>query len=239
VTARAAPLLRGDGEAAERYLAELAARLPGPDRVRADIVAELRAGLLDAIDAHLAAGMLPGDAAAAAIREFGDPAQVAAAFRPELAARQARRVAIGLLATGPLVGLLWATAALASHIGVHPAPPWQWTGAPPGARVAFPLAATAVAVTVWTALFALATTGRLTRWLPARPGQGLTAAAIAGYGAATADVIILLLLASELTSAPGSLAPLPIAVAAGGSLTRLTLAQRAARRCRTARAAPA
>jgi hypothetical protein len=36
----------------ERYLAEVTARLPGPARARAGIVAELRSGLLDAVDAH-------------------------------------------------------------------------------------------------------------------------------------------------------------------------------------------
>lgn len=221
----------------ESYLAEIAARLPGPARAHAEIVAELRAGLLDAVEVHLATGMSPSQATAAAIGEFGHPRQVADAFRPELAAHQARRVAIALLATGPLVGLLWATAALASHIGLHRAPPWQWASAPSGAQVAFPLFAAAGALAVWTALFTLAATGRISRWLPARPGDGPAAAAIAGYGAATADVIILTLLAIQLATAPATLAPLPIAAAAAASLIRLTLARRAARRCLAARAA--
>lgn len=223
--------------ATEHYLAEVAARLPGPARARAEIVAELRGGLLDAIDAYVAAGMPPGKAAAAATREFGHPPEVADAFRAELAARQARRVATTLLGTGPLVGLLWVAAALASHIGVHHAPPWQWTGVPPGARVAFPLFAAAGAMAVWTALFTIAATGRLSRWLPAQPAHGPASAAVAGYGAAAADVMLLALLASQLATAPARLAPLPVAAAAVASLTRLTLAPRAARRCLTARTA--
>ena len=58
------------------------------------IIAELRGGLLDAADAHHDAGLPADDAAGAAICEFGDPGQVAAAFRPGLALSQARRVAL-------------------------------------------------------------------------------------------------------------------------------------------------
>ena len=153
--------------AIESYLAEVAAALPGPARARGDIVAELRGGLLDTIDAHRSAGLTAGTATDAALREFGHPRQLASAFGPELAASQARRVALTLVATGPLIGLLWAAAAMASHIGIRPAPPWQWPGAPAGSLVAFPLAAAALTVTVWAALFTVAATGRLARWIPA------------------------------------------------------------------------
>jgi hypothetical protein len=86
-------------------------------------VDELRAGLLDAIDAYRSAGLAADQAAQAAVSEFGDPRQVAGAFRPELAVSQARHVAITLLATGPLIGLLWAAAAMASHLGIRHARP--------------------------------------------------------------------------------------------------------------------
>ena len=114
----------------EAYLSEVAAALPGPGRARDDIIAELRSGLLDATDAHLAAGHSPGEAAVAALAEFGDPRQIGAAFGPELAARQARRLARTLITTGPLVGMLWSAAATASHIGIRRAPPWHWHWAP-------------------------------------------------------------------------------------------------------------
>ena len=140
------------------------------------------------------------------------------------------------MATGPLIGLLWATAALASHIGIRPALPWQWAGAPPASMVAFPVAAAALLITVWTALFTLAATGRPTRWLPIGPRMAATTAAMAGFGAMVADAAVFVLLASQLFSAPSRLAPAPIAVAAAASLTRLTLARRGARRCLSARA---
>ena len=86
------------------YLAEVTAGLPGSARARASVADELRAGLLDAIDAYRSAGLAAEQAAQAAVSEFGDPRQVASAFRPELAVSQARRVAVTLVATGPLIG---------------------------------------------------------------------------------------------------------------------------------------
>ena len=219
------------------YLSQVAAALPGPARARGDIIAELRSGLLDATDAYRAAGHSPGDAAAAAAAEFGDPRQVAAAFRPELAARQARRTALTLITTGPLVGLLWAAAATASHIGIHRAPPWQWHGMPPATPIAMPLFAAVFLTCMGAALLTMAATGPLTRWLPASPRTAPATAAIAGFAAAAADLAVFILLASKLASAPAALAPAPVLAAAAASLARLTLARRAARRCLTARAA--
>jgi HAAS len=220
----------------DAYLGEVAAALPGPARLRNDIVAELRSGLLDAADAHGSAGLPPAPAAEAAIREFGSPGQIAAGFRPELAARQARLLAFTLIATGPLIGLLWAAAARASHIGIRPAPPWHWAGVPPASPAVFPAVGAAFVITVWTALFTVAATGRLTRWLPIQPRIASTTAAVAGFGAVTADTAIFVLLASQLISAPARLAPAPVAAAALASLIRFTLARRAARRCLSARA---
>jgi hypothetical protein len=102
--------------------------------------------------------------------------------------------------------------------------------------VAFPLAAAALAVTLWASLFTVAATGRLTRWLPARPRLAPVTAAIAGFGTMAVDAIILVLLISQLLTAPRALAPVPIAAAATASLIRLMLARRAARRCLTTRA---
>lgn len=220
----------------ESYLAAVASGLPGPARAQQDIVAELRAGLLDGMDARRSAGLPTVKAVEAAVLEFGDPRQVVDAFRPELAARSARRTALTLMATGPLVGALWIAAAIASHIGIRYALPWQWTGALPASMLALPLAVAVIAVTVWAGLFTVAATGRLIRWLPARPGLAPTTAAIASFSAATADVIVFVLLASHLAAAPRNLAVIPIAAAATASLARLILARRAARRCLAVRA---
>jgi hypothetical protein len=239
LAARGRPLPPGR-QLVEDYLAQVGARLPGPVRERADIIAELRGGLLDAVDAYRDAGLSAPDAAATAIEEFGGPGRVAAAFGPGLALSQARRVALTLLVTGPLVGLLWAIAATASHIASRAALPWHWVGAPPGSLMVFPLAV-AIVLAVWTALFTIAATGRATRWLPDRPRLAPGTAAVAGFGAAGADVALLVLLASQLTVAPGTLAAAPVAAAALASATRLVLAGRAACHClatRTALAGP-
>ncbi len=224
------------GPALESYLAEITARLPGAARTRAGIVAELRSGVLDAADAYRSAGLRQPEASLAAIREFGDPAQVAAGFGAEIAAGHSRRVAVTLLVTGPLVGLLWVATAAASHLGIRFAPPWQWTGPSPGLSAGIGLVAVAAGVTAWAAVVGIAATGRLTRWLPARPRRAPMAAAVAGFGAVSADGLGLALLALQLAVAPGKLSPLLAAAAATASLVRLMLARRAARHCLAMRA---
>jgi hypothetical protein len=222
--------------AVEAYLRAVAASMPGPRQARSDILAELRSGLLDAMDAHRSAGLPAQAATEAAITEFGDPRQLAGAFRPHLAMIHARRTALALAATGPPVGLLWAAAALASHITIRHAPPWQWPGAPPLSPAAFPAIGAAIFIVVTATLATIAATGKLTRWLPASPRIAAATAAAAGFGAVAADLAILAVLVSQLTSTPGTLAPLPVAAATAASLTRLTLARRAARRCLANRA---
>jgi hypothetical protein len=222
----------GAGPALECYLAEVAARLPGSPRAHSGIVAELRSGLEDAADAHRSAGLPPAEAAQAAIGEFGDPAQIADGFRAEIAASLARRAALAVLVTGPLVGLLWILTAVASHIAPH----LQWAGLSPGLRAGVPLVAIAAGVTAGGALFGIAATGRPTRWLPVRPRRAPTAAAVAGFGAVGADALGLALLGVQLATAAGKLSPVPAAAAATASIVRLMLAQRAARRCLAMRA---
>jgi hypothetical protein len=222
--------------AVEAYLCAVAASMPGPRQARNDILAELRSGLLDAMDAHRSAGLPAQAATEAAITEFGDPRQLAGAFRPHLAMIHARRTALALAATGPLVGLLWAAAAVASHITIRHAPPWQWPGAPPVSPAAFPAIGAAIFIVVTATLATIAATGRLTRWLPASPRIAAATAATAGFGAAAADLAILAVVGRPLTKTPGTPAPPPVAAATAASLTRLTLARRAARRCLANRA---
>jgi hypothetical protein len=222
--------------AVESYLAEVGARLSGTVRARAGIVDELRSGLLDATDAYCRAGLPDEQAAQAAIGEFGDPGLVADGFRTEIAARQARRVSVSLAATGPLVGLLWIAAAFASHLGLQLAPRGPSPDLSAVLRTGCYLAALIIAAEAWAALLGIAATGRLSRWLPVRPRRAPTAAVVAGFGAAGADIVMLSLLAALLALAPGQLATIPIALAAAASCARLTLATRAARRCLAIRA---
>jgi hypothetical protein len=229
---RQGPPAPAAGPAVEGYLAEVAGRLPGPDRAHGGIVAELRSGLLDAMDAYQSAGLPTDQAAQAAIREFGDPGRVAAGFRAEIAAAQARRVVVTLLVTGPLVGLLWTATAMASHLGIRFAVPWQRAGLGAGLL----LVAVAVGVTALAGVVGIASTGRLTRWLTAPPRLAPTAAAAAGFGAVSADSLGLVLLAVQLAAAPGKLSPVPAIAAAAASVARLLLARRAACQCLALRA---
>jgi hypothetical protein len=221
-------------DAVAGYLAAVTAQLPGPAAARVAVTDELRDGLLEALEAHQARGCSPQDATAAAIAEFGDPDTVAAAFGPELAAVQARRVALGLLTTGPLVGLTWIAA-----VAVNALPPWrhQLTGP----WLALPLVGLALAVACPTLGLTVAATGRLGRRLGGgfrrRVALAPTAAAVAGLAAVLADLTLLAILGGQAFASPGSLVWAPVIVAAGASLTRVTLAGRAARRCLATRAA--
>jgi hypothetical protein len=213
----------------DAYLARVADGLPGPRRVRASILAELRAGLLDAAEAHRHVGLTPSAAAREATGEFGDPRQIAAAFRAELTAVGARRMALVLLASAPLIALAWIGAAIGSHIGVHRAPPWQSPSAIPAWHIALPVAAVALVVGVCAAVAAVAATGRLTRWFPdcARFAPASTIAA--GIAAAAVDVILLVLLTRQLARAPTTLDATPVTIAAVASTARLLFARQAMR----------
>jgi hypothetical protein len=215
------------------YLAAVAAQLTGPPSARVGVTDELRDGLLEALETHRARGCSQAEATAAVITEFGDPDTVAAAFGPELAVVQARRVAVGLLVTGPLVGLAWIVAVL-----VNALPPWRhqligpWL-ALPAVGVALAVAGPALGLTV-------AATGRLGRRLgrvAARATLPPTAAAVAALAAVLADLTLLGIITGHALTSPGSYVWAPVIVAASASLTRVTLAGRAAHRCLTTRAA--
>lgn len=95
------------------HVAALERVLRGPQRTRQGMIAEVRAGLLDAADAYQAGGLPPEKAAVEAVRDFGTIGEVAPSFQDELAARQGRWAAVqfALLFPAMLVGwdLLWSS----------------------------------------------------------------------------------------------------------------------------------
>jgi hypothetical protein len=211
----------------EGYLAELAAGLAGPRPARAAIVAEVADGLLDATAAHQARGLSPAAAAGAAVAEFGNAGLVAAGFASELAAQTGRRVGLGLLATGPLVGLAWLGMALGNAAALEPR-------LPAGLVVVPVVFGVVLAVAVPAAVVSVLATGRLARWLPIGAGVAPTAAGLAAALCVAGDLLLLAgLLAWALTMA--WLAWPLVVMAAAASATRLTVAGRAARRCVAAR----
>jgi hypothetical protein len=220
-------------DAVADYLAAVTTQLPGPPSVRAAVTDELRDGLLEALETHQARGRSQAEATAAAIAEFGDPDTVVAAFGPELGAVQARRVAVGLLVTGPLVGLTWIAAMV-----VNALPPWRHQLI--GPWLALPLVGLALAVAGPALGLTVAATGRLGRRLSRvvlRATLPPTAAAVAALAAMVADLTLLGIISGHALTSPGSNVWAPVIVAASASLTRVTLAGRAARRCLATRAA--
>lgn len=87
----------------------------------AEAVDELADGLTETYDHYRTRGLAPGDAARAAIAEFGTAAQILTAFD---AIAPGRRAARRLLTAGPLVGLGWATALLTTRAWTWPIPTW-------------------------------------------------------------------------------------------------------------------
>lgn len=105
--------LRLPAEAAwivDDYLAAVAACLPAGRRARQNMLAEIGDGLACAVDARLADGAVHREAARAAVADFGDPRGLAGGLACELAPATGRRTGATLLATGPLVGLVWVAA---------------------------------------------------------------------------------------------------------------------------------
>jgi hypothetical protein len=212
------------------YLAELADHLGGPAAVRAAILAELEDGLWAATTAKHAPRRSSEEAAGSAVAEFGPPGTVAAGFGPELAAATGRRVGLGLLATGPLVGASWLLVAAAT---------WTWGGREPPAALGLVagLIGLVLMVAVPAAVLSVAVSGRLSRWLPAGPQVAATAAATAASACVVGDLVLLTAVLAATMLAGGVAWPAGV-VAAGASGVRLSLAGRAARRCLAARATP-
>jgi hypothetical protein len=220
-------------DAVADYLAAVTTQLTGPPSARAAVTDELRDGLMEALETHQARGCSQAEATAAVIAEFGDPYTVAAAFGPELGAVQARRVAVGLLVTGPLVGLTWIAAVV-----VNALPPWRHPLI--GPWLALPLVGLALAVAGPALGLTVAATGRLGRRLGRvvdRATLPPTAAAVAALAALVADLTLVGIITGHALTSPGSYVWAPVIVAASASLTRVMLAGRAARRCLATRAA--
>ena len=215
----------GSISAVERYLGDLAAQLlPGPHATRTRVLAEIRDGLTDTIDAHLAERMPPDAAATAAISEFGDPTTIAGSFADELTTASARRTIAAFILTGPLVGIWWL-------LLLHPAP---WRSGVLAALIAIP-ALPLIPVAIATAAGTFATTGRLMRWLPETTAtRALTAATAIAAICVAADLTVLGVLTAHL--ATGRQYPVPlIAVAATASIVRIAAATAAIRSTRSRR----
>ncbi|SCL18804.1 hypothetical protein GA0070624_1614 [Micromonospora rhizosphaerae] len=91
--------MRGfDDVLVEERLSELAGRLRGPARLKADLLTEARHALLDAAEAYREGGLPAAEAERRAVAEFGSAAQLVPGYQTELAAAALRGLALRALA---------------------------------------------------------------------------------------------------------------------------------------------
>jgi hypothetical protein len=163
-------------------------------RLPADAVAELADGLDETFETLLAEHGDPDTAAAAAIEEFGDANTITAAFFRE---SPWRRLALVLLATGPVMGIVWGSTLIGQRA-------WSWP-VPLGVRVLYGTVLVAAVVTLIIAV---------------RERRAYRRARLA----ATACAAVLLLLDAFMLTAIALLAALPgwiVPIAAAASIIRI------------------
>jgi hypothetical protein len=211
------------GDPIDDWLGEIGSRLPGPAGPRAEILAELRDGVLEAAEANRRRGGEPEEAMELALRQFGDAPALAACFWPEMAAARARQVVLVLFATGPIVAALWVSA-LRSR-GPRSAEGLFDSGSAHVAAVL--LIAMAISCGIWT----LVATGPATRWLPSAPQMSLLGAAATGAIAGLVDLALLSLVFARLVGFPGTVHQLALGAAVLASGSRLILTSRASWSC--------
>lgn len=210
------------------YLAALEAHLPAGRRTREEILTELADDLVCAVAGGTGRGRPSEEAAREAVTQFGDPTTVAAAFTRQLAPVAAHRVGLGLVATGPLVGLIW-VAAFAS--GEHGLP------AQIGSLLsAMPIYPVILAVTVPAAMLAVTGAGWAARHLPVPAHVATGAAIVAAVGCVAVDVSLVGRAIVEAAAGAGPQSMLTFAAFAA-SLVRLSAAGFAGRRIARLRAA--
>lgn len=175
----------------QSYLDDLARRLPP------EVVEELADGLDETVGHHLARGLSPAAAVAAAMEDFGHPTQVTAAFARQSAGR---RAAVAMLVTSPVVAASWGAALIGAQA-------WTW-GIPLGIAVMFGAALIAVAATLM---------------IVARSNNPSTGR-LAGPASAVLIVLDLSMLATILSIGPVFSAALALAVPA--SVVRIAVSTR-------------
>jgi hypothetical protein len=181
----------------DSYVAELAAALGGPRRVRADLVTEARDSLVDATERWQQAGLEPSAAKRRAVDEFGPLDEIAAGYRTELDLARAKRTVWLFAAVLLPQPVIWAEGR------------WPWNSAPmPAAdRPVVVFLQTAIEWTgmglVFGALLALAACGVGLRWPAVRRRAAIVAAGFALVASASMLLAGLVLSAGSATDLPG------------------------------------
>jgi hypothetical protein len=92
------------------YLDDLGRELRGPRRVKADLLAEARGSLIDAVSALQARGVPTDEAQRQAVAAFGPVARIAPDYQTELAVAQGRRTGLLIFSVFFAQGFLWTDA---------------------------------------------------------------------------------------------------------------------------------
>jgi hypothetical protein len=216
--ARATSTERADRSLIDGYLSEMANDLVASAATRATVINEISDGLLESVASHRERGLPEAEAARAAIAEFGAPGMIAAAFQQELGARQARRSALVLMTSGPIVGIAWLTGVVLSSLPParhHLIGPW-W---------GLPFVGVAIVVGIPGLIVTIVATGRMGLRLTLPPGLPTKAMSIASAAAVATDATMLTIAALYLAMTSAS-ALFPLAPAIVASLIRICLASR-------------
>jgi hypothetical protein len=202
------------------FLDAVGRRLSGPAKLRAEIVAELNDGLLQAVHEHRVTGVAHEQAVDRALAQFGEPDALARSFAPELAAARARRTAIAALLSAPIVTGLWIAAARSRPLTRADG---LFDGAAAHIAAGLPIAALILACA-----FTIVTTGRGARWLRPAPETPPLGAAATAFSAAALDIVLLATLSWRLAEFSGSVHELVLAAAILASATRALVTVRRA-----------
>ncbi len=199
------------------YLDAVGQCLVGPHAPRRAILDELCDGLHEAAATHHCRGVPVAEAVAAALREFGSPAALAAGFAGELAVIRARRTTLAYLATGPLIGLSWLSVVVPNR--------W-WVRDPITLLHAIPVLPL-IAVAAVAGILVLAVTGPIGSRLRQPGRHGLACALVIIAAASFSDVIMLATAAHFVQPATQTVA----AMAITASTARLTASATAMTQC--------
>lgn len=219
------------GSTAERiigaWLGELDACLPAGRRARRDIRREISDGLRCAVDERMERGQSAERAARAAVTEFGDPRAVASAFAGQLGTTSAHQLGVGLVLSGPFIGLTWVAAYATAGPG--------WLSRIGSVLSAMPQYLPILAVTVPASILAIAGSGWAARHVAIPASMATAAALIASIGCVVGDLSLL----SATILGHGSIAGPPIMapIAIAASTVRLSAAGWAGQRIARLRAA--
>jgi hypothetical protein len=146
------------GPVVEGHVRRLDRALTGPRRVKADLLREVRDGLVDAAEGHRVEGVPPAEAERRAVAEFGAVPELAPVYQAELAAAAARSLGIRVTAVFAVLGI-------AGNLMWRGAP---WTGPQPPAGYLF---VSGLIDRVGLALVLTGVLGWAALWLAARSGR--------------------------------------------------------------------